>query len=134
MTGVRGPRSAREIAAWVAVHVDDEPSHVARVVTNELHRWNSADEDSLRALVEEPLPVGDERWDALLEGAVAYVLRLRDVTPPEWTRRTTLDEGFDPYADIHQSVTALVNFGVLDTPGELLNKGVIFSRKNFERL
>ncbi len=130
--------TAARLGDWVrqelAVPLPDSV-HITRVITQELGRWfNSETADSeLEAVSNQPAYTGDPRWDALIEGIVSRGFHLRQQQPPAWTKRTRLDVGWAPNQHLTPDINRhLVN--ALDTPVELLHKGVIFSRENLVRL
>lgn len=130
--------TAASLGDWVRHELaEPEPDsvHIARVITQELGRWFDAEtsERELASVADQPVNTGDSRWDALVEGIVARGFHLRKQQPPAWTKRTRLDVGWAP----NQHLTPDINrhlINALDTPVELLHKGVIFSRENLVRL
>lgn len=111
--------------------------HITRVITQTLTAWlpasSHADVSSgVESLAAEPPETGDPKWDALIEGAVAYLMHVHALTPPSWTRRTSLEEGGWAPNDIYSDEWHVIN--VLSTPVELLDKGIVFASENFRRL
>jgi hypothetical protein len=108
-----------------------------RVVAHETGRWvaNEQARAELPELIKQPACTGDRRWDALVEGVTAYRMNLAGLEPPQWTERTSLDEGWNPYDDSETPPPpqwALLD--TFDTPAELLAKGVTYSRRNMALL
>lgn len=131
--------SAADIGDWVRRELgtpQPDTVHISRVITQELGRW--FDEETspreLDAIAADPVDTGDPRWDALIEGIVSRGFHLRgQQPPPAWTKRTRLDVGWGPNQHLSPGINRhLAN--ALDTPVELLHKGVIFSRRNLTRL
>lgn len=73
-----------------------------------------------------PGTTGDERWDALLAGAVRYRMRLVDRPAPAWTARAPLPAWWWPGGRGARAVLAMQN-----TPPELSRLGVWFDARNF---
>jgi hypothetical protein len=55
----------------------------------EEYRWEQADTQPL-LLQEEPEPVGDERWDALLAALAEHLAARLDLAPPPWAESRVL--------------------------------------------
>jgi hypothetical protein len=51
----------------------------------EEYRWEPADRQHA-LLIEEPAPIGDQRWDVLLAAIAEHLAAQRDAAPPAWTR------------------------------------------------
>ncbi len=134
----RGFSSSRSLGRWLKAELaSDSPdlNFMPRVVTQELDRWLKLDlsDEELRTLAAQHPESGDERWDAFLEGLVARVFDIRKLERPAWVSRTRLTEVWAPYGHLvrHDDWYAVE---VLNTPTVLLHKGVVFGRKNLERL
>lgn len=131
--------TAHELGEWVRQELatrDPDTKHVLRVLARETDRWFNHDlaATDIAALASHPAQTGDPRWDALIEGVVAYRFHLAEIPVPQWCTVTRLDEGWDPYGD---SPTADLGWRLLDmfeTPVELLDKGVTLSRRSMELL
>ena len=132
-----GLKSAREISRIVAQEMDSHRDvHFAvRTITNEIHRWfaSRASLDRVKELVSQEPDSGDERFDALIEGIVAVMFRAKKLTVPRWTTRTKLASHWAPWGDIVRDDEWYAQ-SVLFTPVELLDKGIVFDRKNLVRL
>lgn len=130
--------TAADIGDWVRQELaapQPDTVHITRVITQELGRWfnRETQQHELEDIAADPANTGDPRWDALIEGIVSRGFHLRQQQPPAWTKRTRLDVGWAP----NQHLTPDINrhlANALDTPVELLHKGVIFSRRNLARL
>ena len=73
----------------------------------EEYRWEPA-EVQLSLLRDEPVPVGDDRWDALLAALAEHLSAQHDVAPPDWAEGRVLRRPWFP-ADLEiQRADALV--------------------------
>jgi hypothetical protein len=73
----------------------------------EEYRWEHAEAQPLW-LQEEPAPVGDERWDALLAALAEYLAAWLDLTPPPWAESRVLRRPWFPAELRIQRAEALV--------------------------
>jgi hypothetical protein len=73
----------------------------------EEHRWEPA-EVQLSLLRDEPTPVGDDRWDALLAALAEHLAAQHDVAPPDWTESRVLRRPWFPAELEIQRADALV--------------------------
>jgi hypothetical protein len=136
-----GLSSAAEIGEWVAEEMRGKADvhFAARHITNEVHRWftktNNITDQRLSELVSDPPNSGDPRFDALIEGVVARMIAKNGwkIPIPEWTRRTVLNESWAPWGDVQRDDTSYMR-SFLNTPSELMNKHIVFDRRNLERL
>ncbi len=71
-----------------------------------------------------PRSVGDERWDALLGGAVAHVCRRTGTPIPHWTRHKTLTTWWWPGGPVSSRAKVMVR-----TPMELERLGIWLDEK-----
>ena len=104
--------SAADLGNWLHDELQATPpdvNHMLRVIARETDRWFLSGENRAMVpqLVEEPISTGDPRWDALLEGVVAYRMHIAGMKPPEWTRRTKLEIGWNP--EMIQTLRRLLN-------------------------
>ncbi|MCL1906643.1 MAG: hypothetical protein FWG08_01795 [Propionibacteriaceae bacterium] len=128
--------TAKQLGDWLRSELACDPVDVnfmLRTIAHESDQWLK--DSMLPGAVEEPASTGDQRWDALLEGVVAYRSHQKKLKQPQWTKRTSLEVGWNPRDDSEtpQSVEyALMD--TLDTPVEILDKGVTYSYRNMELL
>jgi hypothetical protein len=73
----------------------------------EEYRWEP-DEVQLSLLKDEPTPVGDDRWDALLAALAEHLAAQHDVAPPDWTDSRVLRHPWFPAELEIQRADALV--------------------------
>ena len=125
---------AADIGAWVRAELtakEPDTDFILRVIARETDRWfNGSDFDP--GLVEQPVATGSRQWDALIEGVVAYRMNLAGFKPPEWTYRTSLEVGWNPREPVNDSGIGWAILDMFETPAELLEKGVTFSRRNMD--
>ena len=92
----------------------------------EEYRWEPADvQPSL--LQEEPPPVGDGRWDALLAALAEHLAAQHDLAPPEWAERRVLRRPWFPAQLRIQRAEALVW-----APAAFRKHGVYLSARDLE--
>ena len=73
----------------------------------EEYRWEPATgQPSL--LREEPVPIGDDRWDALLAALAEHLAAQHDLAPPEWAELRVLRRPWFPAELKVQRAEALV--------------------------
>lgn len=135
---LRALNTAHDLGAWVRQELVSEHSdakHVLRVIAREIDRWfhNDLPPEDIASLASEPARTGDPRWDALIEGVVAFRFHIVGMAAPLWCRATRLDEGWDPYASANASPGWRL-LDMLETPAELLDKGVTLSHRSMELL
>jgi hypothetical protein len=73
----------------------------------EEYRWEQAEAQS-SLLHEEPTPVGDERWDALLAALAEHLAARLDLAPPLWAESRVLRRPWFPAELRIQRAEALV--------------------------
>lgn len=73
----------------------------------EEYRWEPA-EVQVGLLDAQPLPVGDERWDALLAALAEHLCAQHDLSPPAWTEQRVLRQAWFPAELAVQRADALV--------------------------
>ncbi|UZN03726.1 winged helix-turn-helix domain-containing protein [Cellulomonas sp. S1-8] len=103
-------------AAWASRLVCDSVNQVPLVAAL----------DRLDVMLAAPDSTGDDRWDALLAGAVRYRMRLLGRGAPAWTEREPLAAWWWPSGRGARAVMAMQN-----TPPELSRLGIWFDARNF---
>jgi len=73
----------------------------------EEYRWEP-DDIQLALLRDEPTPVGDDRWDALLAALAEHLTAQHDVAPPDWAESRVLRRPWFPAELEIQRADALV--------------------------
>jgi hypothetical protein len=73
----------------------------------EEYRWEPP-EAQLSLLEDEPAPIGDERWDALLAALAEHLAAQHDLAPPNWTELRVLRRPWFPAELKVQRAEALV--------------------------
>jgi hypothetical protein len=92
----------------------------------EEYRWEPADiQPSL--LQDEPLPVGDERWDALLAALADHLAAQHDLAAPQWAEIRVLQRPWFPAELEVQRADALVW-----APAAFRKHGVYLSARDLE--
>jgi hypothetical protein len=92
----------------------------------EEYRWESGD-TQLALLTDEPPPVGDERWDALLAALAEHLTAQHDLAPPSWTELRVLNRAWFPAALRVQRADALAH-----APAAFRKHGVYLSAADLE--
>ena len=125
MTDYR-PMTVADLAAYLSQAEDDKTRWKLVWEFLEEYRWEQA-EAQPALLADEPTPVGDERWDALL-GALAEHLAARlDLAPPAWTEFRVLGRPWFPAELPVQRADALVH-----APAAFRKHGVYLSAADLE--
>jgi hypothetical protein len=78
-------------------------------------------------LLDEPPPVGDERWDALLAAVAEHLAAKHDLAPPSWAELRVLERPWFPAALRVQRADALVH-----APAAFRKHGVYLSAADLE--
>jgi hypothetical protein len=92
----------------------------------EEYRWEPDDlQPSL--LRDEPPPVGDERWDALLAALAEHLAAQHDLAPPDWAEVRVLERPWFPAELEIQRADALVR-----APAAFRKHGVYLSAKDLD--
>lgn len=100
-----------------------------------IHSLLGLPDNGLAELVREPVSLGDPRWDALLQGLVAWRCQTANpkVRTPAWANEVHLDEAWAPFGGSIRDDGWYV-LSVLSTPAALLHRGIVLDRKNLEEL
>lgn len=116
-----------EAAARIAAALPDDTDWALRLLCDTVNQMPLvAALDALEEMLAAPGTTGDDRWDALLAGAVRYRMRLLDRAAPSWTMRDPLPAWWWPSGRGARAVMAMQA-----TPPELARLGVWFDARNF---
>lgn len=136
MTGAARPEiaalnSATDLAYWTKIELQgqNDTNFIMRTLAHETERWCAAQptEAEFSKLTSFPARIGTPKWDAFLEGIVAYRANLLGFERPQWTTQTRLEVGWNPYNTLNLIDT-------FDTPAAFLEKGITYSRRNMDLL
>lgn len=109
---------AVEVADWLA---QGEADMALRILVDGINRLPAeATQEQLEELLAEPPSIGEERWDALLAGAIRYRLRKLGRKAPRWTWKQPLATFWWPvrineskgYNDMAHSPVELARLGI----------------------
>ena len=92
----------------------------------EEYRWEQADTQPL-LLQEEPEPIGDQRWDALLAALADHLAAQLDLAPPPWAESRVLRPPWFPAELQIQRAEALVR-----APAAFRKHGVYLSARDLD--
>ena len=92
----------------------------------EEYRWESPD-TQVGLLIDDPPPVGDERWDALLAALAEHLAAKQDLAPPSWTELRVLGRPWFPAELRVQRADALVH-----APAAFRKHGVYLAATDLE--
>lgn len=129
MTDQRWWPTVAEIADDVrdGLAVGDE-GRAVRLLMDGINRLpQAAEQGRLAEALAVPESVGDERWDALLAGAVRYRLHSLGLNPPPWTLHEPLSRFWWPFA--HSPSKAYNDLA--HTPAEFLRLGIFIDEREF---
>ncbi|HXL88631.1 MAG TPA: hypothetical protein VN969_06530 [Streptosporangiaceae bacterium] len=106
MTGYR-PMTLVDLADRLARTADGKVQWKLVWEFLEEYRWEAADVQAL-LVHDEPAPVGDERWDALLAALAEHLAAQHDLAPPQWAESRVLQRPWLPAELQIQRAEALV--------------------------
>jgi hypothetical protein len=91
--------------------------------------------EHLAELVNEPATTGSPRWDALLQGLVAWRCQTAEpkLPTPAWAKTAHLEEAFAPFGGSIRDDGWYV-ISVLMTPVPFLHRGIVLDRNNLFEL
>jgi hypothetical protein len=125
VTGYR-PMTLADLAGYLARTADSRTRWKLVWEFLEEYRWEPADiQPSL--LQDEPLPVGDERWDALLAALAEHLAAQHDLAAPQWAEIRVLQRPWFPAELEVQRADALVW-----APAAVRKHGVYLSARDLE--
>ena len=125
MTDYR-PMTVADLAAYLSQAEDDKTRWKLVWEFLEEYRWEQA-EAQPALLADEPTPVGDERWDALLGALAEHLAAGLDLAPPAWTEFRVLGRPWFPAELPVQRADALVH-----APAAFRKHGVYLSAADLE--
>jgi hypothetical protein len=120
------PMSLAELADCLARTADGKVRWKLVWEFLEEYRWEPADIQP-SVLQDEPTPVGDERWDALLAALAEHLAAQHDLAPPEWAESRILRRPWFPAELEIQRAEALVW-----APAAFRKHGVYLSAKDLD--
>jgi hypothetical protein len=106
VTGYR-PMTLAQLASRLTGTADDKLRWKLVWEFLEEYRWEPP-EAQLSLLEDEPAPIGDERWDALLAALAEHLAAQHDLAPPNWTELRVLRRPWFPAELKVQRAEALV--------------------------
>ena len=120
------PMTVADLAAHLSRTTDDRIRWKLVWEFLEEYRWEPPGaQPSL--LVDEPSPIGDERWDALLAALAEYLAAQHDLAPPDWAELRVLRRPWFPAQLKVQRAEALVR-----APAAFRKHGVYLSAADLE--
>jgi hypothetical protein len=125
------------VASYQPMTIADLAVHLARTTDEktrwkifweflEEYRWESPGTQTA-LLLDEPSPVGDERWDALLAALAEHLAAKLDLAPPGWAELRVLERPWFPAELRVQRADALVH-----APAAFRKHGVYLSAADLE--
>jgi hypothetical protein len=125
--------NAFSMAQWVHKELDvPKPDYgfIIRCLTTEIHRWfvNDFSDEEFSWLTQDYDTTTYKDWDALFEGIVLYLCHKHNKKVPDWAYRTSRSSAFFPRDYLIRNHDDYIET-VFETPAEILEKGVIFSRR-----
>jgi hypothetical protein len=125
VTGYR-PMTLADLAGRLAQTADGKVRWKLVWEFLEEYRWEPASvQPSL--VLDEPTPVGDERWDALLAALAEHLAAQHDLAPPQWAESRVLRRPWFPAELRIQRAEALVW-----APAAFRKHGVYLSARDLE--
>ncbi len=120
------PMTVADLAAHLSRMTDDRIRWKLVWEFLEEYRWEPGDAQP-RLLRDEPPPLGDERWDALLAALAEHLAAKHDLAPPAWTESRVLRRPWFPAELRVQRADALVR-----APAAFRKHGVYLSAADLE--
>jgi hypothetical protein len=120
------PMTVADLAVHLSRAADDRTRWKLIWEFLEEYRWEPADVQPY-LLGEEPLPSGDERWDALLAALAEHLAAKLDLAPPAWAEMRVLRRPWFPAELKVQRTDALVR-----APAAFRKHGVYLSSVDLE--
>jgi hypothetical protein len=101
------PMTMAELAGRLSRQADEKLRWKTLWEFQEEYRWEPA-EKRAQLLVEDPIPIGDPQWDALLGALAEHLAAQLDLAPPEWSRSRVLSTPWFPSSLPSKRMEALV--------------------------
>jgi hypothetical protein len=120
------PMTVADLAGHLAREADDKIRWKLVWEFLEEYRWEP-DGAQPALLCDEPSPVGDERWDALLGAMAEHLAAKHDLAPPAWAEFRVLQHPWFPAELRVQRADALVH-----APAAFRKHGVYLSAVDLE--
>ncbi|HMR49057.1 MAG TPA: hypothetical protein PKE40_07525 [Arachnia sp.] len=121
------PEIAEDVRAALAAEDD---IHAIRMLMDGINALPAARQAGLLdEALGEPSTTGDERWDALLAGALRYRLHQMGAGAPPWTYKPPLPTSWWPFA---YSPSDAYN-DMAHTPAELMRLGIFLDEREFSQ-
>lgn len=120
------PMTVADLAVHLTRTTDDKTRWKTFWEFLEEYRWESPDAQ-VTMLQDEPVSVGDERWDALLAALAEHLAAKHDLAPPTWTDLRVLERPWFPAELRVQRADALVH-----APAAFRKHGVYLSAADLE--
>ena len=125
MTSYR-PMTVADLASYLTQAAEDRTRWKLVWEFLEEYRWEPGNiQPSL--LLDEPPPVGDERWDVLLAALAEHLAAQHDLAPPTWAEIRVLQRPWFPAELRVQRADALVH-----APAAFRKHGVYLSAADLE--
>jgi hypothetical protein len=120
------PMTVADLAAYLSQTTDEKTRWKTFWEFLEEYRWEPpATQTAL--LMDDPPPVGDERWDALLAALAEHLAAKHDLAPPGWTELRVLRRPWFPPELRVQRADALVH-----APAAFRKHGVYLAAADLE--
>lgn len=131
--GISTPTS---LVHWLRTQPKNATNHTLRVFSSETSRWSKLPAQTLQEMTKNPPPsTGIQRWDAFIEAITAKRLHDRGLTAPEWTRKTSLEENWNPYAEANPHTAPIQDFwDMINTTPEFIEKAIIYPQQDLVNL
>jgi hypothetical protein len=120
------PMTVADLAAYMSRAEDDRTRWKLVWEFLEEYRWEQV-EAQPALLTDEPDPLGDERWDALLGALAEHLAAKHDIAPPAWAEFRVLARPWFPAELPTQRADALVH-----APAAFRKHGVYLSATDLE--
>jgi hypothetical protein len=104
-----------------------------RVASHQIYRWfnTGLTPAEVRQLTALPPNSGSRKFDALIEGLTCLHFMRNSMEPPSWVFTTKLNTPWFPYNEVTKDDRYYLA-AIIFTPPVLLQKGIIYDRKDLE--
>lgn len=132
-SGINTPTS---LALWLQTQPEAATNHTLRVLSSETSRWERLPLETFQKIAHvEPPSTNSQHWDAFIEAITAKRLHNRGLSAPEWTRKTSLEENWNPYAEANPHTAPIQDFwDMIHTTPEFIEKAIIYPQQDLVNL
>lgn len=131
-----GINTPTTLARWLQTQPATATNHTLRILSSETSKWEKLPLETFQEITHaEPPSTNSHRWDAFIEAITAKRLHDRGLSAPEWTRKTSLEENWNPYAEANPHTAPIQDFwDMIHTTPEFIEKAIIYPQQDLVNL